>query len=76
MAPIQFTFPGPQDGSWFLKIRGGQREVQPGTAANPTSTMEADPRVFMDTQEGKLRLNGDLNLAFRVGMFFDLPGVP
>jgi hypothetical protein len=38
--------------------------------------MEADPRVFMDTQEGKLRLNGDLNLAFRVGMFFDLPGVP
>ncbi|MGQ9636129.1 MAG: SCP2 sterol-binding domain-containing protein [Bryobacteraceae bacterium] len=81
---IQFNFTDPQVGSWVLEIRDQGCTVRQGTAAKPSITVEADPKVFMDIQEGKvmanmavsrgrLRLAGDLNLAFRVGGFFELP---
>jgi hypothetical protein len=81
---IQFNFTDALLGSWVLEIREQRCNVRRGTVASPSITVDVDPRVFMDIQEGRImanmavsrarmRLSGDLNLAFRVGGFFELP---
>jgi len=82
---IQLNFTDPEAGSWVLEIRANACKLRQGKAETPAITVDVDPKIFMDIQEGKImanmavsrskmRLSGDMNLAFRVGGFFELPG--
>jgi putative sterol carrier protein len=81
---IHFSFTGPEGGEYVLTIEGGACDVRTGPAVEATIHVEADPRIFLDIQQGKImanmavsrgkmRLKGDLNKAFRLGTYFELP---
>ena len=83
-AMIQFHFTDPMVGSWVVTITPDACKVERGTTESPTIKVEVDPKIFMDIQEGKImanmavsrskmRLSGDLNLAFRIANAFELP---
>jgi putative sterol carrier protein len=84
-AIIQVNFTDPSSGSWFIAIRAGECAVKEGTAEDATITVDVDPNIWLDIQKGKImanmavsrnkmRLSGDLSLAFQLGSCFALPG--
>lgn len=84
-ADIQLNFTDPQVGSWVVEIRPVECTLRQGKSDSPAITVDVDPKIFMDIQEGKImanmavsrakmRLAGDMNLAFRLGSMFDFPG--
>lgn len=83
-ASIQFEFTGAQPENWYLKISDDTCELIEGSIEAPTISVQVDPKIFMDIQDGKMmanmavsrskmRLSGDLNLAFQLVNYFKLP---
>ncbi len=81
---IQFNFSDPDIAPWHLEIRNNECAAQQGTVENATISVQVDPKIFIDIQKGKImanmavsrgkmRLSGDLTLAFRIGSYFKLP---
>ncbi len=81
---IQFNFSDTSIPPWHLEIRNNKCATQQGIVENATISVQVDPKIFIDIQKGKImanmavsrgkmRLSGDLNLAFRIGSFFKLP---
>lgn len=81
---IQFNFSDPSIPPWHLEIRNNKCATQQGIVEDATISVQVDPKIFIDIQKGKImanmavsrgkmRLSGDLTLAFRIGSFFKLP---
>jgi len=82
-AVIQFNFTGAEPGSWNAQIRNGTVQVEQGAHPNPTMTLAADSgdyiKLFVGEldpmqafMQGKLKLQGDLNLAMKMTQFFKM----
>ena len=81
---IQFNFSDPVVDSWYVEIQKNKCSALRGTKDNASITVSVDPKIFLDIQNGKImanmavsrgkmRLSGDLSLAFRLGSCFNLP---
>ena len=83
-AVIQFVFTGSQAGEWYASIKDGKCETAQGSSARkPTMTLTADSDDYiklitgeMDPMQafmqGKVKLQGDLNLAMKLTQMFKL----
>ena len=82
-AVLQFKFSGSEPGDWYAELQDGKVNVQQGTYPNPKMTLSADSddyiKIFtgqLDPMQafmaGKLKLQGDLNLAMKMSQFFKL----
>jgi putative sterol carrier protein len=82
-AAIQFNFTGAEPGNWYAVIKDGAVKVEQGIHASPTMTLTADSadyvRIFTGEldpmsafMQGKLKLQGDLNLAMKMSQFFKM----
>jgi putative sterol carrier protein len=81
-ATIQFQFTGAEAGDWYTTIKDGACTVRPGTSPQPaTMTLTADSTDFTNLitgeldpmaafMQGKLKLQGDLNLAMKLTQMF------
>lgn len=80
---LQFKFTGSEPGDWYAEIKNGAVKVEKGVHPAPKMTLSAasedyialftgqlDPmQAFM---QGKLKLQGDLNLAMKMTQFFKM----
>ena len=82
-AVLQFKFSGSEPGDWYAELQDGKVNVQQGTHPNPKMTLSADSddyiKLFtgqLDPMQafmaGKLKLQGDLNLAMKMTQFFKM----
>jgi putative sterol carrier protein len=83
-AVIQFRFTGSQAGDWYATIKDGKCETAQGSSTrNPTMTLTADSDDYIKLvtgeldpmqafMQGKLKLQGDLNLAMKITQMFKL----
>lgn len=82
-AVIQFNFTGAEAGSWNAQITNGAVQVAQGVHASPTMTLTADSADYIKLfvgeldpmqafMQGKLKLQGDLNLAMKMTQFFKM----
>ena len=82
-AVIQFNFTGAEQGNWYAEIKNGAVKVEQSVHPNPTMTLTADSddyvKVFTGEldpmqafMQGKLKLQGDLNLAMKMNQFFKM----
>jgi NAD(P)-dependent dehydrogenase (short-subunit alcohol dehydrogenase family)/putative sterol carrier protein/acyl dehydratase len=78
---FQFSLSGEGGDNWFAEIKSGTCKVEPGTHANPTSTIKMDAADFLDMiggklnamqafMSGKLKVEGDLMKAQLISKFF------
>ena len=82
-AVIQFNFTGAEPGSWNAQIKDGAVKVEQGTYPTPTMSLTADSSDYIKLfvgeldpmqafMQGKLKLQGDLNLAMKMTQFFKM----
>lgn len=82
-AVIQYHLTGDEGGDYVVTIEDDQCSVEKGTTEDPTMTLTADGKYFRDVllgkedgmkgfMEGKLQLEGDLNLAMKLTSFFKM----
>ena len=82
-AVLQFKFSGSEPGDWYAELKDGTVTVQQGAHPNPKMTLSADSddyiKLFtgqLDPMQafmaGKLKLEGDLNLAMKMTQFFKM----
>lgn len=82
-ATIQFNFTGAEPGSWNAQIKDGAVKVEQGVHPSPTMTLTADSADYISLfigeldpmkafMQGKLKLQGDLNLAMKMSQFFKM----
>ena len=82
-ATIQFNFTGEEQGSWYAVIKDGAVKVDQGVNPGPTMTLTADSADYIKVftgeldpmsafMQGKLKLQGDLNLAMKMSQFFKM----
>ena len=82
-AVLQFKFSGSEPGDWYAELQDGTVNVQQGLHPNPKMTLSADSddyiKLFtgqLDPMQafmaGKLKLQGDLNLAMKMTQFFKM----
>jgi len=82
-AVIQFNFTGAEPGSWNAVIKDGAVKVEQGAHPSPTMTLTADSADYVKIftgeldpmqafMQGKLKLQGDLNLAMKMSQFFKM----
>ena len=81
-ATIQFEFTGAEAGDWYVVIKDGTCAVNRGASTQPaTMTLTADSADFINLitgeldpmtafMQGKLKLQGDLNLAMKLTQMF------
>ncbi len=80
---LQFDFTGKEAGSWNAVIKDGAVKVEQGKHASPTMTLTADSDDYIALftgqldpmqafMQGKLKLQGDLNLAMKMTQFFKM----
>ena len=80
---LQFKFTGREAGDWYAAIKDGAVTVEQGTHPNPKMTLTADSDDYialftgkLDPMQafmaGKLKLQGDLNLAMKMTQFFKM----
>jgi putative sterol carrier protein len=78
---IQFKFTGSEVSEWYLVIKDGKCEVTKGVHSEPkmTMTVDADSYIKISSGEldatmafmkGKVKVNGDMNIALKMGQFF------
>lgn len=78
---FQFSLSGEGGDDWYAEIKSGTCKVEPGTHANPTSTIKMDAADFLDMiggklnamqafMSGKLKVEGDLMKAQLIQKFF------
>jgi putative sterol carrier protein len=84
-AIIQYRLTGDEGGDYIITLKDDKCTVAEGIADDPVMTMTADGRYFGDVllgkadgmkgfMEGKLQLEGDLNLAMKLTSFFKMGG--
>ena len=82
-AVIQFHFTGEQASDWYAVIKDDKVETVEGIHDNPTMTMTADSSDYIGIftgeldgmkafMQGKLKLEGDLNLAMKLTQMFKI----
>jgi putative sterol carrier protein len=82
---LQFKFSGSEPGDWYAAIKDGKVDVQQGTHPAPKMTLSADSddyiKLFtgqLDPMQafmaGKIKLQGDLNMAMKMTQFFKMRG--
>ncbi len=82
-AVIQFKFTGAESGNWYVAIKDGKVEVTQGEYPSPSMTLTADSGDYLQLftgqldpmqafMQGKLKLQGDLNLAMKMTQFFQM----
>jgi putative sterol carrier protein len=82
-AVLQFKFTGEEPGDWYAAIKDGKVNVQQGSYPNPKMTLLTDSgdyiKLFtgqLDPMQafmaGKIKLEGDLNLAMKMMQFFKM----
>ncbi len=82
-ADVQYKLTGEEGGDWIIGIHNGKCTVAKGVHPNPKMTMTADAHEFRDIllgkmdgmmafMQGKLQLQGDLNLAMKLTSFFKM----
>ena len=80
---LQFKFSGKEAGNWYAEIKDGAVKVSPGEHAAPRMTLSADSDDYLALftgqldpmqafMQGKLKLQGDLNLAMKMTQFFKM----
>jgi multimeric flavodoxin WrbA len=80
-AVLEFNFSGDVEGSCHFRIENGKIEAHPGTAENPSLTIETPFHVWMNIMTGKAdgqqmfmeqkyRVQGDLSLLMRMKQLF------
>jgi len=80
---MQFKFTGAEPGDWYAIIKDGTVKVEKGAHPSPKMTLSADSddyiKLFtgqLDPMQafmaGKLKLQGDLNLAMKMTQFFKM----
>ena len=80
-AVLEFKFSGDVEGSCHFRIENGKIEAHPGTAENPSLTIETPFHVWMDIMTGKAdgqqmfmeqkyRVKGDFSLLMRMKQLF------
>ncbi|NPA31585.1 MAG: SCP2 sterol-binding domain-containing protein [Chloroflexi bacterium] len=84
-AVVQFHIPGAGGGDWIVRVDQGRLSVEPGVSPTPadlTVTVSAENywallRGEMDPlaayMRGRLRIEGDLKLAYRLQDLFRMP---
>ena len=82
-AVIQYHLTGDEGGDYIINIKDDTCKVEEGVAEDPTMTLTADGQYFGDVllgkedgmqgfMQGKLKLQGDLNLAMKLTSFFKM----
>ena len=82
---LQFKFSGAEAGDWYAVIKDGAVKVEQGEHEKPTMTLMADSADYVALftgqldpmqafMQGKLKLQGDLNLAMKMTQFFKMRG--
>jgi putative sterol carrier protein len=82
-AVIQFNLSGEEASDWFVTIKDGACKVDEGVNENPTMTFSADSQDYKDIvtgelnamnafMQGKVALQGNLNLAMKFAEIFKL----
>lgn len=80
---IQFNFEGDDGGDWYVTIKDGICTTAKGLHESPTMTLGAETTDYVDLvtgkldgmqafMQGKLKLQGDINLAMKMTNYFDL----
>jgi putative sterol carrier protein len=87
-AIIQFKFTGAEASDWHVAIKDGACQVMKGvTSLQPNMTLTADSGDFIKLitgeldpmqafMQGKLKLQGDLNLAMKLTQMFKVRSQP
>lgn len=82
-AVIQFVLTGEEASDWYVVIRDSQVKVEKGKHEAPTMTLTADSQDYKDIvtgrmqpmnafMQGKVKLQGNLNLAMKFAEIFKL----
>jgi len=82
-AVIQFNLSGEEASDWFVTIKDQKCKVDEGVHDGPTMTFSADSKDYKDIvtgklnpmnafMEGKVKLQGNLNLAMKFAEIFKL----
>lgn len=80
-ARFQFSFSGPEGGDWFIEVKDGDCEIQPGKIEAPDVTFRASDKDWVALSNGKLngtwaflsgrlKVQGDRGLARKLGEIF------
>ena len=80
---IQFNFSGEEASDWIVSIKDGACVVEEGVHESPTMTFAADSQDYKDIvtgktnamnafMQGKVKLQGNLNLAMKFAEIFKL----
>lgn len=80
---IQFNISGDPNGNWHLVLDKGNAAVHPGEAVNPTVTIAIEAQDFFSLLDGKLsgqaaflmgklRVQGDMDVAMRLNSILSL----
>ena len=80
---IQFSLTGEEASEWYVIIKEGTCKVEKGEHNSPTMTLTADSQDYKDIvtgkvnpmnafMQGKVKLNGNLNLAMKFADIFKL----
>ena len=80
-AVIQLHLSGDGGGDWMISIADGKCATQQGLATNPRLTLRATAQDYLNIalgkldgtaafMQGKLKMQGDLNLAMKMLSFF------
>ena len=84
-ASIQFHFTGEEASDWYVTIKDGACTPSEGLVDDPTLGLTVASQDYIDMvsgkldamaafMQGKLKLQGDINLAMKMVGFFDLSG--
>ncbi len=80
-AVVQYVLTGEGGGEYYMSIKDGKVDVQPGKAPAPKLTLTADTKDYYDVitgktnamaafSSGKLKLGGDMMFAMKLASFF------
>jgi len=80
-AVVQYNLTGEGGGEYYMTIKNGAMDVQPGKAPNPRMTLTADTKDYYEIatgklnpmaafSSGKLKVGGDMMFAMKLASFF------
>lgn len=83
-AVVQYNLTGEGGGEYYMTIKDGTIDVQPGKAPSARMTLTADTKDYTDVMSGKLnpmaafssgklKIGGDMMFAMKLASFFGRP---